>query len=121
MPSGGTLASYLSLLDIYSISEVKEAADPWALSPIPGHGHRMASGTLGVRTVPEFGTLAFFINEAPDRAFVYRSWALHDGGEYYGRKFRFSEGLRVTNIFIGLLSNLAFMLGILMILLPPVR
>lgn len=76
---------------------------------------------LKVRTVPELGTLAISVNEGPDRAIVHRSWGLFDNGKLYGSKFRFAEHMRVKNVLVGVLLNLAIAMGMVLLSLPPVR
>ncbi|KAI9785093.1 MAG: hypothetical protein M1816_000504 [Peltula sp. TS41687] len=124
-PSGGTYASIFSLLDKYSPNELKESLKPWALSPKSGSKRSKNTNILGLHYVPELGTLARSFNGPPDRAIVHRSWGLIDDGAYYGPKFHFVEHVRVRNMFIGLLVNLAtsltFVLLVMISFAPPIR
>lgn len=121
VPSGGTLASYLAVLDLYSFKEVIETTQPWALSPVPGADYQRATDALRVRAVPELGTLATSINGSQDRAIVHRSWGLYANGKFYGKNFRFAEYLRVRNAVVGVLLNLAIVMGVLLSFFGPFR
>lgn len=52
---------------------------------------------------------------------LYRSWNLLDEGRLYGPRFRYSEWLRTRNVFLGALLHYGFMVGTLLLLVPPVR
>ena len=109
------------MFEKYSLKEINEAGQPWCLCHIPGQTYGNPAGMLGVRKVPDLGVLAFSFNEKPDRAIVHRSWALHENGTWYGRKFRFSEYVKVSNAFIGALIQLGVTVAMTLLLIPPIR
>ncbi len=115
------MATFLVSFEKHSIKEIADASQPWALTPIPGPSYKDPVGLLGTRTVPGLGDLAFSFNEGPDRAIVHRSWALYDGGRIYGPRFHFSEYMRFQNVFLRYIIKLAVTLGVLLMLLAPVR
>lgn len=124
-PSGGTLATILSLLDHYSFKEVAESSGTWASSPVPGPKHRdsssLLSNLLGVRSIEGLGTLTTSISAGPNTATVQRSWGLLDGGRFYGPNFSYREYAAVRNMFIGVIVHVAMAFGALLLALPPFR
>ena len=125
MPSGGTLLTALGLLDHYSLNEVAKATSPWAMSPVPGpksvHSTPLMSKLLGIRSVPDLGTLATSFAAGPNMAIVHRSWGLIDRGNYYGHNFKYKEYMRVRNSFIGVALHFAIAFGFVALTVPPVR
>ena len=124
-PSGGTLATVLSLLDHYSLKEIKRSGGSWATSPVPGpqtqSSRSWVGRLLGIRSVPELGPLTTSISAAPNIAVVQRSWGLLDGGKLYGSKFQYHEYMRARNSIFGIAMHCAFALAGLALILPPVR
>jgi len=131
-PSGGTLATIINLFDQYSISQIQAAAQPGSMSPIavakPSYAPSIFSRLSGVRFVPDLGTVVPSIQASTDVPLVHRSCGLYrtsnnhkDVGEAYGPKFDFHCYMHVRNTFVGVLTHLAFTLGGLFLLLPPVR
>lgn len=124
-PSGGTLATILSVLDHYSFREVAEASGTWASSPIPGPKHRVSSSLLsklvGVCYVEGLGTLTTSISAGPNTATVQRSWGLIDEGRLYGPRFSYREYAAVRNVFVGVIVPVAMAFGALALALPPFR
>ena len=119
--SGGTSQTVLSLLDKYSWKEIGAANKTWALSPVRGARYSKATNIVGTRNVPELGTLTTSFFATTNRGIVHRSWGLIGGGKVYGPKFHYSEYMAVRNIIIGIFVNLAFVLGVFAVALPPVR
>lgn len=76
---------------------------------------------LGVRSVPDLGTLATSITAGPNVAIVYRSWGLLDRGDFYGQNFKYNEYMRVRNAFIGVALHCAITFGMLALAIRPVR
>lgn len=122
-PSGGTLATILDFLDSSTLQEIQAASRPYALSPIPGPkvqcNKSLAEKILGVRSVPDLGTLTTSLGGAADKPIVQRSWGLLDGA--YGPNFLFSEYMRTRNYFTGVLLHIAFTLAPLLLIFKPVR
>lgn len=126
-PSGGTLATVLTLFDQnYSLKEIADASKPWSLSAVPTPSHAsapqpLAERLLGVRTVRDLGTLTTSLQGAADATIVHRSWSLFDAGGFYGQAFQFSPYMHVRNAFVGVMVHMALAVGVLFLLLPPVR
>lgn len=74
---------------------------------------------LGVRSVPELGTLTKSPTDFCDQTIVHRSSTLMP--EFYGPRFYFRQFLHVRNSFVGILVNYAFMIGTALLILAPVR
>ena len=124
-PSGGTIATILSTLDAYSLTDLGRASKPWAMSPIPGPLSRspvsLFTKLFGVRRVDGLGTMTTSIAGSSNRAIVQRSWGLLDKGRLYGPNFQYSEYLSVPNTLIGIAVHFAFAFGSLFLLLRPIR
>ncbi|KAI9826291.1 MAG: hypothetical protein M1832_000208 [Thelocarpon impressellum] len=120
-PSGGTSATIISMAEVYGLSRIAAAFKPWALSPTPGHRYPRKANRLGVRQVPELGTLTTAISGTTDRSIVHRSWGLLGGDGGYGPRFHFSPYMRVSNAISGALIHLAITFGMVLLALAPVR
>ena len=124
-PSGGTLATVLSIMDHYSLKQIGKSSGSWATSPVPGpksQGTRSwVSKLLGIRSVPGLGTLTTSVTAAPNIAVVQRSWGLLDGGKLYGSNFQFHEYMRVRNSVIGIALHFALAFAGMALIFPPVR
>lgn len=124
-PSGGTLATAIGIFDAYSLSEITESSKPWSLSKIPSPKSipqtPLIQKLLGVRTVRDLGTLTTSLQGGADATIVHRTWSLLDAGNYYGPNFRFSPYMHVRNLFTGVMVHFALAIGVLFLLLPPVR
>ena len=133
-PSGGTLATVLSIADFYSKAELAEAnRGNWIFSPIPHPKptatttsslfslRRIARSLFGVRTVPELGTLTSSIAGSTNRAIVQRTWGLLDEGRYYGPNFRYQEYTTVRNRFVGVVVHFALIFGVIALAIPPFK
>lgn len=79
----------------------------------------LLSRILGVRSVRDLGTLTTCPSGTTDVSIIHRSSTLMP--EFYGPSFFSRQFLRVRNAFVGAAFHLAFMAGIALILLPPVR
>ncbi|OCL04489.1 hypothetical protein AOQ84DRAFT_346151 [Glonium stellatum] len=129
--SGGTANTMLDLFDHYPLSHLGASMKPYALSPVqpmaptppPSSGllHRL----LGIRYVPELGTLTDGLMASVDTSIAHRSWGLYtqspDPDAAYGPRFRFTEYMRAKNTFTAALIHYAFLLGFSLLLLPPTR
>lgn len=124
-PSGGTLASLLSLVEHYSKEELAASGKAWALSPIPGPTPEkpvsLYSKIFGVRFVPDLGLLSTSLFAMPNQAIVQRSWGLLDNGKLYGSKFTFHEYRRAGSKLSGFVVHLAIAVGLLALTLSPFR
>ncbi|KAH9823635.1 putative trans-acting enoyl reductase [Teratosphaeria destructans] len=124
-PSGGTLATVLTLFDSYSLSQFLQASKPWAFSPAGAsqgrHQKSLVETLTGVRTVPDLGTLSDSLQGPADIPIVQRSWGLYDNGMLYGPKFYLTAYQRTRNFLQGFVLHLAMTFGLLSITLPPMR
>lgn len=124
-PSGGTLATVLSIMDQYSLKQIGRASGSWATSPVPGPKNQGSQSwverLLGIRSVSGLGTLTTSISAASNIAVVQRSWGLLDGGNLYGSKFQFHEYLRARNSVFGIAIHFAFAFAGLALIFAPVR
>ena len=125
LPSGGTLATVLGIVDHYSIKDIAKASGTWATSPVPGpkprHSPPLLSRIFGIRTIPGLGNLTSSISAGPNMATVQRSWGLLDGGKLYGSRFSYHEYAAVRSAVAGLAIHFAMLFGALSLAFPPVR
>lgn len=130
--SGGTLATGLGLFDHYSAQQLKEASNPFILSPVAKRDHRhtkvpapttyrktMGERISGVWQYPLLGTLTTSITASPNEAIVHRSSGKYP--YYYGFNFNYAEYMAVNSTMVGVL--IAFILRFLVVALafPPIR
>lgn len=99
---------------------------PYALSPIPQPKNKVAgeglmTKLLGYRHVPDLGILTSSPQSGSDVGIVYRSWALFDGGEWYGSKFNFAEWLRVPSALMGAIVHYVLSFGMVALYFAPFR
>ncbi|KAK3616758.1 hypothetical protein LTR56_025750 [Elasticomyces elasticus] len=124
-PSGGTLATVLTLFDTYSLSHLAKSGRPLSLCPITPTskpaGRPLLETITGVRTVSDLGTLTDSLQSAADIPIVNRTWGLMHGGKFYGPSFHLTCYARTRNALTGLGVHILMTLGFLAILLPPVR
>lgn len=120
-PSGGTLATVLSILDVYSLKELRAAFTPYALSPIPGpktvDPTTWVTKLFGARTVPDLGILTTSLAGSSDAQIVQRSWGLLG----YGPKFRFAPYMKARNYLTAVLAHFALATGTLFLVIPLFR
>jgi len=132
-PSGGTLATIFNLFDTYSLAQISAATKAGSMSPIRltagPQSQGILSSVLGVRAVPDLGTLVKSIQDSADTPLVHRSWGLYNMAKTdcreqaaaYGTHFSFSCHMNARNIFTGVLMNLALAVSSIFLLVPPVR
>jgi len=129
-PSGGTVASLLAFFDTFTLKEIADAFQPYALSPVPNpkaasHKLPLKTRLTGLRTVPDLGMLTTFLAADTDRAIIGRTWGLLSqagGDDAYGPNFHFSEHMRTRNWLSGVAIHLGIGLsGFLLAVLPPLR
>lgn len=130
--SGGTLATGLGLFDHYSAKQLKEASNPFVLSPVAQRDHRHTKvpapttyrKTLGERfsgvwQYPLLGTLTTSITAAPNEAIVHRSAGKYP--YYYGFNFNYAEYMAVNSTAVGVLIAFILRLLVLALAFPPLR
>lgn len=121
-PSGGTLASIFGLFDEYTLKEIAQASDPWALSPVQGTKTLPLTSLLGVRNVPGLGYLSTSVSALSNRSIVHRTWGLMEAGNLYGKKFHYEEYMQVRSLFVGVVTKVLIGFAMLLIAtLPPLR
>ena len=124
-PSGGTLATVLSIMDHYSLKQIGMASGSWATSPVPGpkiqSPRSLLGRLLGVRSVPGLGTLTTSISASSNVPVVQRSWGLLGGGKLYGSKFQYHEYMSARNSVVGTAMHFALTFAGLVLIFPPVR
>ncbi|KAL4728548.1 hypothetical protein ACLX1H_005299 [Fusarium chlamydosporum] len=131
-PSGGTLATALSIWDVFTLNEIKEASSPYAQSPIPHKEPKRPKSTLlemifGVRSVPNLGLLTTSIAGTTDVAVVERTWGLLSETpsrkeEFYGPNFVWQERMKARNWLHGIFLHwLLIVGGILLVSAAPLR
>lgn len=131
-PSGGTLATVLSIFDYFSLDELRASSKPYASSPIPHPEKARPTPTLlqrwlGVCNVPNLGVLTTSIAGRTDVPVVERSWGLLSQipsrkDQFYGPRFNWVEYYKPRNWLHGILVHLGLVFGTAMLaLFPPVR
>lgn len=126
-PSGGTLATALGIFDAYGLKKIAGSIK-WTHSPVqpPPKPQRpipsnLTTKLLGVRTVPDLGTVTTSVNAGPNIATVQRSWGLLDGGKFYGPNFSYKEYMTVRSTLVGALIHFAIVGATILLTFPPVR
>lgn len=124
-PSGGTLASALGLLDHYSLREMADAMQPWALSPITGpkpeKPRSWVTKVFGFRSVPMLGIVTTSLFASCNESIVRRSWGLQDNGKFYGSKFSYAEYEKSDNRATAIVAHFSALLLLLALATKPVR
>ncbi|KAL2000329.1 hypothetical protein VTN02DRAFT_3269 [Thermoascus thermophilus] len=126
-PSGGTLSTILTTLDTVGLQDLLKATDPFALAasppptPIPRRSivETIFGTILGVRSVPDLGTLTTSPSAVADVAIVHRSSTLMR--ELYGPRFYFQQFLRARNVFVAFFIHVALVIGLAFLVIPQVR
>lgn len=120
-PSGGTLATVLSITEAYNLREIGAALSPYAISPIPGpktsNPTSWTTKAFGIRAVQDLGILTTSLAGTSDRAIVQRSWGLLG----YGPRFYFSEYMKARNYLTGVFFHFALIIGTVCIAIPFIR
>lgn len=120
-PSGGTVKSMLGRTRL-DPTTMQESQGPWYLSPVKGQEYVNEANIFGIRHDPILGTLSpSSFSDLQNRAVVHRTWGLLDGGNYYGRNFRYSEYNKVSSTIAGIMDILKSKGIKLMFTLPPLR
>ncbi|KAF9770451.1 hypothetical protein IL306_012017 [Fusarium sp. DS 682] len=131
-PSGGTLATALSIWDVFSLQEIKEASSPYAQSPIPHKEPTRPQSSIlqmvfGVQTIPNLGLQTTSVTNSTDVAVVERTWGLLSvtpsrKEEFYGPNFIWTEHMKARNWLHGIFIHwLLIVGGILLVSVAPLR
>ncbi len=124
-PSGGTLSTVFTLLDNFTLRELRAALAPFALSPAPAPTTKPPRPSLlarltGLVTVPSLGLLTSSLASATDAAQVHRTWGLlttlpSRKAQAYGPNFSFREYMRPRNWLTGIAIHFGLaVLGLVM-------
>lgn len=110
--SGGTLSTVLTVTDSYSTAHLLKSMAPFSLSAIKPPKDLVARDTiieklLGARTIEGLGPLTDSPQGATDITIVNRSWSLFNEGSFYGKKFNYSEWMRVRSTWMASLVHYA--------------
>ncbi|TAQ85745.1 hypothetical protein B7494_g5933 [Chlorociboria aeruginascens] len=123
--SGGTLATALSYMDIFSLKQVAAAHSPYALSPIPGPKSSITPSLVtrifGVRSIPDLGILTTALMGMTDAPIVQRSWGMLGGASGYGPNFHFTEYTKVRNHFYAIVTHFGIVLAFFLLSIPLTR
>ncbi|KAF5535919.1 hypothetical protein FPHYL_13078 [Fusarium phyllophilum] len=131
-PSGGTLATALSIWDVFSLQEIKEASSPYAQSPVTHKDPTRPKSSIlqmifGVRTVPNLGLQTTSVTNSTDVAVVERTWGLLSStpsrkDEFYGPNFVWAEHMKARNWLHGIFIHwLLIVGGVLLVSVAPLR
>lgn len=101
-----------------SLQELSEASKFDALSPVKGPEQPYRSPILRDENL---GILTSWINNSGDRAIVFRSWGLFDGGKFYGESFSWKEYKRVSTYVSAIIVFALMNIIILVPLFAPLR
>lgn len=105
--SGGTISSLMAE-NTYDPQAIKQARQPWVLSPVEGVQTSPSTNFLGMRRDPVLGLLSgssFGADE--NRALVHRTWGLFRGTDQdYGPNFQYNEYNKASSTVAALLSVL---------------
>lgn len=128
-PSGGTLATVLTILENFSLKELREAHKPYALSPVPHPNPDLAekrtswsTKLTGLATTPILGLGTSSVAGKTDAAIVERTWGLlsqaknkSQQDESYGPNFSFKQYMKPRNWLSGIALHFGLMvLGLVM-------
>ncbi|KAI9641505.1 hypothetical protein NHQ30_010314 [Ciborinia camelliae] len=124
-PSGGTLETVFTLLEVFSFKQIKAAMTPYALSPIPGPKVRPSRSLItkltGIKVVPDLGILTTSLAGSTDLPIIHRSWGFSRGSGFYGPNFTVEEYMKSRNYFTAIVIHFGLMLGGLFLAIPFFR
>ncbi|CAP68754.1 uncharacterized protein PODANS_7_7230 [Podospora anserina S mat+] len=129
-PSGGTLATALTISDHFPLPTLIASYKPYALSPVPNPTRAPQPGLLtrvtGLITIPHLGLLTSSIANGTDTALIHRTWGLLSTlpsrqSQSYGPKFSFREYMKPRNWLTGIAIHFGLMLFGLIIVTGPLR
>jgi short subunit dehydrogenase-like uncharacterized protein len=122
-PSGGTLATVMSLFDTFSTAEISASLNPFVLSPsLPlkrSSTRGLLSWIVGPFSYPDLNLLKTSMTASANVPIVHRSSGLMP--QFYGTDFRFAEYLRVSNYAWGVAIHLGLAFASILLTLGPVR
>ncbi|KAH8900718.1 hypothetical protein GQ53DRAFT_863349 [Thozetella sp. PMI_491] len=128
-PSGGTLASFMSMMEVYPTKALMEITKPYALSPVRNDHvpkKSLVTSITGMVNVPGLGLLSTSPTGVLNAALVSRTWGLTKQEpslqkEFYGPKFTYQEFMKTSNILTGVAMHYSLLGGVTMLMIPPFR
>ncbi|KAH8889296.1 hypothetical protein GQ53DRAFT_223077 [Thozetella sp. PMI_491] len=132
LPSGGTLATALSVLENFTLKDFIACRQPFALSPIPNSNPAqrakpsLLTRLMGVVRMPTLGLLTTSIAGATDAPIIERTWGLlatmpTAKSQFYGPNFSFKEYMKARSWLAGVGIHYFLVLFALVITTPPLR
>ncbi|KAF2101128.1 hypothetical protein NA57DRAFT_65397 [Rhizodiscina lignyota] len=123
--SGGTLLSALTIMDSYSVPQLRQSRSPFSLAlsrpqaakPLKPLSYRL----FGSFRFPGLGLLTDSLCGVQDRQLVYRTWSLLDGGAFYGPKFTYSSWMRTKSRISAFVFHFGFAAAVVALLFKPLR
>ncbi|KAI1367218.1 hypothetical protein F5Y08DRAFT_326839 [Xylaria arbuscula] len=119
-PSGGTLASVVSLFEVFSVKQVTASHKPYALSPVPNPKSApkpsIQSRLTGAHYIPNLGRLCTSVTSGTDTAVVQRTWGLfqQEPGlrkNAYGPNFTYREFAKTRNVVSAMFMHYGIIVG----------
>ncbi|KAI0911907.1 hypothetical protein F4823DRAFT_623226 [Ustulina deusta] len=119
-PSGGTLATAISLFEVFSFKQVAASHKPYALSPVPNSKSApkasIRSTLTGAYYVPNLGLQSTSLTGGTDAAVVQRTWGLLQQEpalqkEAYGPNFTYREFMKTRNIATAMVMHYSLLIG----------
>ncbi|TGJ85593.1 hypothetical protein E0Z10_g3155 [Xylaria hypoxylon] len=131
-PSGGTLATVISLFETFSFKQVAASHLPYALSPIPNSKSApkasIQSKLTGAQYVPNLGLQTTSLTGGTDTAVVHRTWGLLQQEPVlqklgpYGPNFTYREFMKTRNIVTAITMHYSLLIGgVLLAFCSPFR
>ena len=129
-PSGGTLASFLNMLEMFSAKALLQTLKPYALSPVPnnhsGPKRSFIASATGLVRVPGLGLLTTSTTGTMNTALVSRTWGLSKQepslqSTFYGPNFTYQELMKTSNVAAGILIHYSLIFGATLLLCSPMR
>ncbi|KAK4123364.1 hypothetical protein N657DRAFT_690976 [Parathielavia appendiculata] len=131
-PSGGTLSTALTILENFTLSDLRTSYKPYALSPLPRPSTTrspkpsLLTRLTGLTTVPNLGLLTTSPAGTTDAAIVQRTWGLlgtvpSRKAQFYGSRFTFREYMRPRNWLTGMAVHFGLVLFGLVVATPWLR
>lgn len=119
----------LTLLDVYSLKEVRASMAPYALSPIPAPSVRestpffssLLTKLFGIKVVPDLGILTTSIAGGTDLPIIHRSWGMLGGADFYGPNFHVSEYMKARNYLTAIALHYGLLIGAAFLSIPLFR
>ncbi|KAK3691198.1 hypothetical protein LTR37_018786 [Vermiconidia calcicola] len=123
-PSGGTIATILSLFDSYGPSHLTKAQQPWSMCPITPPKQAFSKPIFerltGIRSDNDLGALTDSVLGPADIPIIHRTWGFY-GEKYYGQNFHVNAYMKARNAFTSFAFHLALVSAMTALMLPPVR